>query len=78
MSSTDHIIRHSPPSSLDQNAYGTVCKVIEHRDDNYDIYLQVSENEEIPKWEFLGSYTQHTDLEYINDKIDNRLRKDIY
>jgi hypothetical protein len=78
MSSKSYIIRHSAPSDLDQNPYGTICKVIEHHDDNYDIYLQVSEDEEAPQWELLGSYHQHTVLEYIDNMIDNRLRKNIH
>jgi hypothetical protein len=47
------LIRHSPPGKLDHAAYGTQCKVVTSLSGDYDLYQQISMQEEDPVWEFM-------------------------
>lgn len=48
------IYRHEMPTKLDSADYKTLCRVgcdIEPK----EYYIQLSQNPEIPKWEYLGA-----------------------
>lgn len=54
------ISRFGEPTSMDQAIFGTICKLI-HSENNKDadsieVYLQISQNEESPKWTYMGTY----------------------
>jgi hypothetical protein len=47
------IIRHSAPSKLDQAPFSTECLVF--LDGHvWDVYVQYSNDEEDPRWEYMG------------------------
>lgn len=71
------IIRHSKPSSLDQNQYATVCKVQDHHMNEYMIYIQASKNENNPQWELIGLFNAQSPSEYVDTLISMRLSKNI-
>jgi hypothetical protein len=48
------LIRYSPPNRYDEAPFNTECKVT--REDEYDLYRQVSKNEYRPQWELMGTY----------------------
>jgi hypothetical protein len=48
------IKRYSRPTSLDHAPKGTKCLVARPFEYNYDIYLQISIEEDDPKWEYIG------------------------
>lgn len=72
------IERYGSPNILDQSPYGTVCKVSNHNKDTYDIYVQVSADEESPEWEHLGYFTNVHTQEFINDIINERINKNVH
>lgn len=47
------IIRHSAPGKLDQAPFGTECLVVIDNH-TWDVYVQYSNDEEIPNWEYMG------------------------
>lgn len=66
-------IRRSEPGQLDQFARGTTCKVIpDGNNDKFEIWVQLSENEDSPRWEHVGSYSGETPESEINRDIDNK------
>jgi hypothetical protein len=82
MFSRNFITRCGEPTEFDMASYGTVCHVKKSQStaqsihwDDFDIYLQVGEDEEEPKWEFLGSFSSESPHDYIDDLIEVRLRK---
>lgn len=72
------ITRNGKPNEFDQHSYGAICKVIEHHDENFELYAQISDDEDHPNWELLGSFNNTTPEEYIINLIDTRLRKNIH
>lgn len=52
------IIRHSAPSKLDQAPFGTECHVF-ILGDEYDLYVQYSNDPENPHWEYMGRRLEH-------------------
>jgi hypothetical protein len=48
--SIDRIIRHSPPSILDQLPKGTLCEVATITPDPLEIYEQRSDDSSHPQW----------------------------
>jgi hypothetical protein len=69
------LTRHSQPSELDQHPYGTACKV--NIQETYDIYLQVSEDEDNPNWELLGNYNLTHEQDLLFTEMHARLRKNM-
>lgn len=78
MSAINMIERYGVPSKHDQLPYGTSCKVINHSHDEYDLYLQVGEDEDDPKWELLETFNSQSIQDYVNCRIEDRLRKNIH
>jgi hypothetical protein len=51
------IVRHSPPTKLDQAPYGTRCRVINNAnksDTKVDVYIQGCLDEDNPRWEMMA------------------------
>lgn len=69
------LIRNSEPGEYDQHPYGTACKI--QRQETYDIYLQVSHDEDNPNWELLGNYHDKSDTELLKHQMMTRLRKNM-
>jgi len=53
----ENIIRHSPPTELDQLPKGTVCEV-HLPQDTIEYYRQTSEDSSKPVWELNGWHTE--------------------
>lgn len=49
------IIRHSPPGKLDHAQRGTKCHVLRSLQPQADVYIQISNNEDDPIWEYSGT-----------------------
>jgi len=66
------IIRSSKPSKHDQCCYGSVCKSIKALSDEFEVYVQISHDENNPEWEKVGmSYTgDNLPIEEINRVIN--------
>jgi len=47
------LVRHAPPNEFDQLPIGTQCHVC-IKDNEYEVYIQRSKDEEKPVWEFTG------------------------
>ena len=65
------IIRFGEPSKLDHAPYGTECKVT--RSKEFDIYIQMSQNEENPNWMFIGNFQNEFPEEELKIEIQNAL-----
>lgn len=66
------LIRHGEPSKYDYSPFGTICKCIKTLNDEFEIYVQMSNDEESPQWERLGifsSSSEHTIQEEVNKMI---------
>lgn len=68
------MIRHSAPSKYDQSEIGTVCRV-NLDDDEFELYLQMSLNSDIPNWVNLGKFTSKDSDNQIATLIDSTLNK---
>jgi hypothetical protein len=69
------IERYSVPTKYDTMPYGTCCKVKDHHNDSFDLYLQVNRHEEEdPVWEFLVKTTNTTPQFFIDNMIIDRLQ----
>lgn len=68
------LIRRSEPTKFDLAPYGTQYKVFDNHD-NYDLYLQLSYNEDEPNWELLGNFSTKTHPELLMEIIEGRIRK---
>jgi len=68
------IVRHGAPSKMDYAIYGSVCIVADHGNDTFDLYVQVSKNEEDPKWDLVGcGFDQSIPHAYIDILVERRL-----
>lgn len=68
------ITRHEAPTSMDELAYGTACKVI--RDKDYDLYVQISKHDkEKPNWLYIGTFDGCCQDDIINEEIENIVGK---
>ena len=60
--------RYRPPTKYDIAYYGALCKVMIDDDDIYELYIQISEEEE-PHWERLGDLLEKIhEEEYQSEK----------
>jgi len=71
------IDRYGIPTELDQFPYGTQCKVSNHHHNEYDLYLQVSDDEDNPEWDLLGTFTTSSNQFEIEQLMMSRLRKNV-
>ena len=53
------IIRHGIPTKYDQAPFGSHWKVVNPSDNSYDLYVQYSHKELDPKWEHMGTFSEH-------------------
>lgn len=68
------IIRQSEPSKYDQSPFGTVCKcMIDREHDTFEVYVQLSANEDIPRWDFVGSFPKNSLESDIEQAVFKRL-----
>lgn len=67
------IVRHSPPSSLDEAARGSKCIVRDNHGSDYELYVQTSKDEDHPKWDLVGIFNDQSSQFYIDQLIDMRL-----
>jgi hypothetical protein len=49
------IFRHSPPGKLDHAQRGTKCHILKSFQSHADVYIQLSQNDEDPIWEYCGT-----------------------
>jgi len=54
------LVRFGPPTKYDHAPYKTICKIVKNND-TCDVYVQLSQNEEVPFWDFVGAF------EFISD-----------
>lgn len=55
------LIRHGEPSKYDHSPYGTICKSVRALSDEFEIYVQLSNDESVPSWEMVGIFTKGTE-----------------
>ena len=55
------IIRSGEPCKYDQSPYGTVCKRVKPLNEKFEIYVQMSKNENYPQWEKVGIFSQSSE-----------------
>ena len=68
------LIRYGEPSKYDHGPYGSICKVIKAMEEKNDIYVQLSTEESMPQWSFVGSFAPQSDEE-ITAQIQEILNK---
>lgn len=61
------LIRHGKPSKYDEAPLGTMCKIMNATETNYDLYIQYSADDAHPRWEYMGNFD--IDDEHLCDKI---------
>jgi hypothetical protein len=54
------IVRSGVPSKYDECAYGSVCKSVKPLRDEFDIYVQMSHDDNSPRWEKVGTFSPKT------------------
>ena len=69
----DHmqICRSEEPTKNDTAQQYTICKVC--NGDFFDIYVQLSKDEEHPNWLFIGTFLMSTPDSVVNKEIEERL-----
>lgn len=68
------LIRRSEPTKFDLAPYGTQYKVFNNHD-GYDLYLQVSFDDDQPNWDLLGTFSIKSHPNLLKELIEGRLRK---
>ena len=66
------VTRFGQPSKMDTSPFGTICKVSCHPN-SFDIYLQISHDENEPNWTCLGSYNSDVADQHIHDQVQKIL-----
>lgn len=67
------IIRSGEPTKYDHSPYGTICKSVKGNG-NFEIYVQINEDDSSPLWEKVGIFSNATATEHtINDEIERVL-----
>jgi hypothetical protein len=67
----DQIVRHGAPCKLDQAEYATQCVV--NKGSEFELYIQVSQNEDNPDWEFIGKFPNDTSENHIKEILDLKI-----
>lgn len=63
--------KYCAPSSLDKEEFGTIVKVITDSNKNeYELYIQTSQDQEKPSWDRLGSFFEKV---FSEDFVSNDL-----
>lgn len=66
--SRDVLIRHGVPTKYDHAAYGTYCKSVNTIGDGFELFIQLSHEEDDPNWISYGNYS-HVDDTHIDELI---------
>lgn len=59
------LTRYGEPSKYDYSPYGSICKVIKATSEEFDIFVQLSYDEEHPQWNFVESSKSITNKELL-------------
>lgn len=68
------LTRYGEPSKYDHGPFGSICKVIKAVSSKYDVYVQVNNDEENPTWHLIGSFSDQTDDDLI-DQVNQMLER---
>lgn len=60
------LIRYGEPSKYDHAVYGTICKVVKAHEPMFDIFVQLSQDEEAPLWNYVGAFDFGKDSDITN------------
>lgn len=71
------IIRTGNPSKFDQNPFGTLCKTMDYRKNNYDLYIQINKNDANPSWQMIGSFSEQYPVFLVQDYINSLLKNNV-
>lgn len=69
MEPNNWIVRWGKPSKHDQLPYGTICKSGHTAKQMFEIYVQMSHDDQFPEWEKVGDFspvTYHVIEEEVN------------
>lgn len=69
------VVRHSEPTILDALPFGSQCRVPRSNKLSYDLYVQISRDEENPKWEYGGYFLTAEKDEEVKTWIDAKLQR---
>jgi len=72
------IVRSGEPCKYDQSPYGTICKREKLMGEKIEIYVQISKNENFPKWELIGVFPKCSERATINELKKKLNIKKIY
>ncbi len=64
------IVRYGAPGQYDQSPYGAACKSMEADSTRYELFLQLSQDEDHPRWQPIGRYNIDTPAEDILHDIN--------
>lgn len=67
------VIRHSEPTVLDQLPFKSQCRIPRPNQLSFDLYVQISKDEEKPRWEYGGYFLSAEKPETISKLIEKRL-----
>lgn len=63
------ILRSGKPSKHDMFPYGTFCKTPHGcMPDTYQIYMQISKDEEKPEWEYIDNFDKNINFDSLLQK----------
>lgn len=65
------IFRHSEPTAMDESPRGSVCFIKHHKE--MDVYLQIHDDNVVPKWEFIDTILVETPQHVIDALLEKRL-----
>jgi len=68
------LLRSGEPSKYDEAPYGTLCKTAKTLGDTFEIYVQLSLNEESPRWERVGVFSPETEHD-IGSEVERVLKR---
>lgn len=66
------VTRFGEPTKMDTARYGTICRV-SSSPESFDIYLQISHDEENPTWMSMGTYSSLLSDEELYNKVHNKI-----
>lgn len=62
------VTRFGEPGKMDTAQFGTICRV-SSTPETFDIYLQISHDEEEPNWTYMGPYSSSVTDTYIYSDV---------
>lgn len=66
------VTRFGEPSKMDTAKFGTMCRVSSNPE-SFDIYLQISHDEESPNWTYMGTYSSSVSSTYLYNEVQKIL-----